>query len=65
MTHVSTKSLKKRVTKRYNKDAPIVVAVKTSNMPHHLPKTKPANNKIGVSKPSSRVHNRKNEKYES
>ena len=44
----SIKSLKKRVDRRYNKVAPIVVAIKTNKIPHHLPKTNPANSKIGV-----------------
>ena len=33
----------------------MVVAVKTSSIPHHFPKTNPANNKIGVAKPNNKV----------
>ena len=51
----SIKSLKKRVDRRYNKVAPIVVAIKTNKIPHHLPKTNPANNKSGVAKPNSKI----------
>ena len=45
------------------KVAPIVVEVRTIDMPHHLPKTKPANINKGIAKPKNRTHtiqNRKN-----
>ena len=48
-------SLKKKPAKVYNKVAPIVVAVSTINIPHHLPKTKPENIKRGIAKPKSKT----------
>ena len=47
---------KKKPTNKYNNVAPIVVAVSTIIIPHHLPKTNPENIKSGIAKPSSSVH---------
>ncbi len=49
-------SLKKKPTNKYNSVAPIVVAVKTIAIPHHLPKTKPENTNSGIAKPKSNTH---------
>ena len=35
--------------------APAVVAVRTINIPHHFPKTKPENIKSGIAKPKSKT----------
>ena len=48
-------SRKKKPTNRYNSAAPIVVDVRTINIPHYLPKTKPENNKRGIAKPKSKI----------
>ena len=48
-------SRKKKPTSVYNKTAPIVVDVKTNVIPHHLPKTKPANINNGPTKPKNRT----------
>ena len=49
------KSLKKIPTRKYNSVAPIVVEMRTNEMPHHLPKTKPAKIKRGMAKPKKRT----------
>ena len=51
----SITSWKKSPANKYNNVAPIVVDTSTINIPHHLPKTNPENNKIGVTKPRSKV----------
>ena len=45
----------KKLVSKYSRAAPIVVAVKTINIPHHLPKTKPEKSKRGNAKPKSKT----------
>ena len=49
------KPAKKKPTSMYKKVAPIVVAVSTISIPHHLPKTKPENNSRGIANPNRRI----------
>ena len=48
--------------KIYNKVAPIVDDIKTIVIPHHGPKTKPANNNKGIAKPKSNIQAMENAK---
>ena len=48
-------SRKKNPTNIYNNVAPAVVETSTIVIPHHLPKTKPANIKSGIAKPNSKT----------
>ncbi len=49
----SIKSLKNKLARRYSNVAPIVVENIIIIIPHHFPKIKPENNKIGIPKPSN------------
>ena len=49
-------SEKKSFAKRYSNVAPIEAANNEIKIPHHLPKTKPANISIGPAKPKSKIH---------
>tara|TARA_B100000214_G_scaffold276592_1_gene206497 strand:+ start:72 stop:284 length:213 start_codon:yes stop_codon:yes gene_type:complete len=49
------KSEKKSFARRYRRVAPIDVATRETRIPNHLPKTNPANNKIGAAKPNSKT----------
>ena len=51
----STNSLKKTPTRKYKSVAPMVVDVTTKKIPHHLPKTKPANINIGSANPKNNI----------